>query len=84
MEQNRKPMEQARELLAQAVIKNLKMRGMDAEYHATAEEARKAVLSQIPEGSSVTWGGSMTLEEMGVLDAVKQCLCMIKKQSTKQ
>ena len=53
MEQNRKPMEQTRELLAQAVIKNLKMRGMDAEYHATAEEARKAVLSQIPEGSSV-------------------------------
>lgn len=82
MEQNRKPMEQTRELLAQAVIKNLKMRGMDAEYHATAEEARKAVLSQIPEGSSVTWGGSMTLEEMGLLDAVKQGPYVVKDRDT--
>ena len=56
--------------LAQTLIKKFARRGMDAVYCETAEDAKNAVLELMPEGSSVTWGGSMSLVEAGVLDAV--------------
>ena len=46
--------------------------GMDACYCATAEEAKEKILSIIPEGSSVTWGGTESMMEAGVIEAVNQ------------
>lgn len=37
----------------------------EAYYCPTATEAIEKVLSLIPEGSSITWGGSMTIRDMG-------------------
>lgn len=57
---------------AAAVIKNLEKRNMTGYYCATKEEACRKVLSLMPEGSSVTWGGTETMAQIGVFDAVKE------------
>lgn len=59
------------ELLAQKIIKGLESRNMKGYYAATKEEALKCALSIIPEGNSVTWGGTMSAAEIGLIDAVK-------------
>jgi len=56
---------------AENIIKKIKMRGMDAAYYETGEQAKEAILAEMPEGSVVTWGGSMTIEEMGLADAIR-------------
>lgn len=57
--------------LGETMIKKFASRNIDAYYVDTAEEAKKKVLELMPEGSSVTYGGSMTLVDTGILDAVK-------------
>ena len=59
------------ELLAQTVIKGLQSRNMSGYYAADREEALRLALSLIPEGSSVTMGGSMSALEIGLVDVVK-------------
>ena len=54
------------------MIKNLKRRNMEAFYCTTAEEAVKKVSELIEDGSSVTWGGSMTIRDMGLPKALKE------------
>ncbi len=49
----------------------LRANRMDAYYVETAEEAKALALSLIPEGSVCASGGSVTLAETGILDAVK-------------
>lgn len=56
---------------AATVIKNLKKRNMDGYYCETSEDAVRLALSLMPEGSSIGWGGSMTLSECGLMDAIK-------------
>lgn len=57
--------------LGETMIKRFGKRGMNAFYCDTRKEAVKKVLELIPSGASVTWGGSETLTESGILDAVK-------------
>lgn len=57
---------------AQALVKNLQKRHFDAYYCETAEEALKKALELIPEGVSVGWGGAMSAEQVGLLEAVRQ------------
>lgn len=45
---------------------------MEAFYCATKEEAKEKILSMIPNGSSVTWGGTESMEEAGVCEAIRQ------------
>ena len=59
------------DLLAQKVIKGLKSRNMTGYYVQTKEEALKLALSLIPEGSTVTMGGGMSVHEIGLVDALK-------------
>ena len=59
------------DLLARKVIKGLESRNMQGYYAASKEEALKTALSLIPEGSSVTMGGSMSANEIGLVDALK-------------
>ncbi len=66
------PQEQRNERLAERMIKNLKRRNMEAFYCPTAEEAVKKVSELIEDGSSVTWGGSMTIRDMGLPKALKE------------
>lgn len=55
---------------AETIIKNLQKRNMEGFYCATSEEAVQKVLEIVEEGASVTWGGSVTLTESGVMDAI--------------
>ena len=59
------------ELLAQTVIKGLESRNMSGYFAATKEEALKKALELIPKGSSVTMGGCVSAQEIGLVDAVK-------------
>ena len=65
------PRQQHYETLADTIIKNLKKRRMEGCYCATAAEAKEKVLSYLADGCSVSFGGSMTLEEAGILDALR-------------
>ena len=53
-------------VLGNEVVKKLNNRGFDARYVSSSEEALEEVKKMIPEGSFVTWGGTMTLEETGI------------------
>ena len=57
------------------MIKNLARRNMQAFYCPTAEEAVSKVLELIPAGSSVTWGGSMSIRDIGIPDALRAKGC---------
>ena len=59
------------ELLAQKVIKGLASRNMTGYYAASAEEAKKIALDLIPEGSSISMGGGMSVHEIGLVDVLK-------------
>ena len=59
------------DLLSQKVIKGLESRNMKGFYAKDREEALKIALDLIPEGSSVTMGGSVSAAEIGLVDAVK-------------
>lgn len=59
------------ELLAGKVIEGLKSRNMTGYYAKDKEEALKLALELIPKGSSVTLGGCMSAQEIGLTDAVK-------------
>jgi len=56
--------------LAEHMIKKLAARNMNGYYAQTAEEAVKIALSIIPEGSSIARGGSKSIEECGLSDAL--------------
>lgn len=60
------PTETRNEKLAAKVIRNLERRHMKGYYCATSEEAVRLVARLVEDGSSVTWGGSMTLRDMGI------------------
>ncbi len=57
-------------LLGERLVHALATRNMEAFYVETKEDALKKALELIPEGSSVGWGGSMSLSEIGLLEAV--------------
>lgn len=65
------PKEIANQNLANTIIKNMAKKNMEGYYCATSSEAVEKALSLMPEGASVTWGGSMTLTECGLMDALK-------------
>jgi len=65
--QNQARME-AYEITAAQLIKRLKQNGMDGFYFRTKEEALEAAKSFLLPGCSVSWGGSVTLSEIGLLD----------------
>lgn len=60
------------DLLAATVIKGLESRNMSGYYVQTKEEALAKSLELIPEGSKVTKGGSMSVNEIGLTDALRE------------
>ena len=66
------PKQQYYENAAETIIKNLKKRRMEGFYCATKEEAVKKALELMPKGASIGWGGSMTLEETGIMKAIRE------------
>lgn len=64
------PKKQYYENVANTIIKNMEKRQMKGYYCPDSESALKKVLELIPEGASIGWGGSMTLSEIGIQQAV--------------
>ena len=60
------PIEIRNEKAAGKVIKNLARRNIEAFYCPTSREAVDKLLEMIPQGSSVTWGGSMSIRDIGI------------------
>lgn len=57
--------------LAATVIKGLEKRHMEGHYCDTIDEACTLALSMVPADSSASFGGSVTLDETGVLAALR-------------
>lgn len=53
------------------LVKNLQKRNFDAYYCPNKEEALKLAISLIPVGATVGWGGCLSCEQVGLLDAVR-------------
>lgn len=65
------PQEQRNELLAKTIIKNLQRRHIEGFYCPSGEEAVKKVSELIADGSTVTWGGTMTVRDLGIPEHLK-------------
>ena len=60
------------ELLAQKVIKGLESRNMSGYYAEDRESALRQALALIPEGSTATMGGGVSVYEIGLVKALKE------------
>lgn len=60
------------EKLAKKVLEGLRSRNMEGFYAANKEEALKQALELIPEGSSISMGGSMSVHAIGLSQALKE------------
>lgn len=58
-------------VVAEKLISALQRRNFDAYYCENKEEAREKVFALLEEGSTISWGGSETLKEMGLLEALE-------------
>ena len=59
------------ELLAKKTIAGLQSRNMEGYYAGSKEEALRIALDLIPEGSSISMGGGMSVHEIGLSKALK-------------
>ena len=59
------PKDKRNEQLAAQMIKSLNRRNMEAFYCPTAADAVRKVSELVEDGNSVTWGGSMTIRDLG-------------------
>lgn len=64
-------MQKRYEIMSERVLKALGSRGFMGYFCKDREEAAKKVAELIPVGSSVSWGGSLTLEECGIQKLLK-------------
>ena len=60
------------ETVAKNMIPFLEKRGFEGYFAKDKEEAKKIALDLIKEGSSVTWGGTVSAEEIGLKSALKE------------
>jgi hypothetical protein len=63
--------QQSYQILGQTMIKNFKKRNIDAYYCNTSEEAVTLAMELMSAGGTVGMGGTETVKETGLLDAVK-------------
>ena len=60
------------QMLAEQMIGSLASRNMEAYYVKNKEEALAKALQMMPEGSTVSWGGTASAAEIGLLEALKK------------
>ena len=64
------PVQTYYERLAQSMMKRMEKRGFHVCCCPDRQTAAQTVLNTIPEGASVAWGGSVTLQECGIPQAL--------------
>lgn len=52
------------------IIKNLALRNIEAFYYEDSKAMVADILKRIPAGSSITWGGTESVIECGLMDAI--------------
>ena len=57
---------------AASIINRLQKRNMEGYFCETSKEAVEKALSLMPEGSVISWGGSMSISECGLMDAIQE------------
>ncbi len=62
----------ASQLKITTVMKNMEKRGFQSHYCETKEDAAKMALSLIQDNQLVSWGGSATINQLGIKDALKE------------
>lgn len=65
------PKQKYYENVASSIINNLNKRQIEGYYCPNKKSALEKALELIPNGASVSYGGSVTLEEVGLMDAIK-------------
>lgn len=55
---------------ASTIIKNLDRRGMEGYFFKDAAACKKAIFDSVPKGSSITWGGSESIKEIGLMEDI--------------
>ncbi|MDO5010539.1 MAG: lactate utilization protein [Intestinibacter bartlettii] len=78
-----KPKEIRYDLLGSKVVENLQKRHFEAYYCQTKEDALKKAIELIPENDVVSWGGSVSIDEIGLLNYVKENRKVIDRDSAK-
>ena len=66
------PTELRNSMLAEKLITQLKRRHYDAYYCPDRESLLAKIAQLIPEGSSVAWGGSMSIRDTGITKMLKE------------
>lgn len=65
------PTEMFYENKANRIIENLKKRNMEGYYAKDVHDLLPLVLSHIEEDKTIAWGGSVSIQECGLMDALK-------------
>ena len=65
------PKQKYYETVASTIIQNLNKRQIEGYYCKDKTSAIQKALELIPEGSSISYGGSMTLNETGLMNAIE-------------
>ena len=76
------PMKQFYEKQANTIIRHLEKRNITGYYCPDCASAVEKALSIIEDGSTVSWGGSMSLKECGLMDALKSAPVTLWDRST--
>lgn len=66
------PKQLAFQSAAESIIKNLKKRNMEGYFFETGAECVKAITDLIEDGSKISWGGSASIKECGLMDALQK------------
>lgn len=54
-----------------SLIQNLEKRGMEGYYFENCSDMVNAITGMLPQGSVISWGGSASLTESGMMDALR-------------
>ena len=65
------PKQQAYEVTASTIIKNLAKRRMEGFYCPDSRSAVAKALELMPKGCSIAWGGSATVQQTGLMEAIR-------------
>lgn len=60
------------ELLLKGLLDGIQKRRMDGYFCHSVEEANQLAMSLLNEGDTISWGGSMTIRDMGLTKLVKE------------
>lgn len=55
----------------EGIIKNLEKRGMESYFFEDSASCVEAVKKMLPEGSVISWGGSESIKESGIMDMLQ-------------